>query len=602
MNRRQFLESAACSSVLSALPVATLAQSALAPAASDAQVIWDKPEFEVRGLEIHCRRMWGWKSVMTAFSLMEKMNLNMLIFHQNNLVDAVVWPDKYFPEDVRNYERIIQGLHERRVFLETARDYMRDVTGEAKRRNIKTFFEVTEIEYGNGLTELYPEILGEKGTICPTAPFWWGFLRAKYSDLFDVLPDLDGVIVSPGTHESKLSITMGTCYCPSCSTTTPMEWYTKLIGAMYEPIAKHGKTLVVRDFSYSKSNQSLVMDAVQSVSPNIVAALKTTPHDFYLTFPNNPSIGNVGSNPQWIEFDTWGQYSGCGLFPCGVVEDMQKKLTYDRAHGAVGAWFRTDLEGITDESVFNSFNLLNLIAGALLSQNINQDLDNVYRAWLQTGLFDPLIPDSMEPPPVPIPPEYLGRFKDFMKACYSISVKTYYVRGFLFYLKDGRFFDEVDNAFFRMKVREGLEDWEPGANKRIELTDENIAAVIAEKDDALAEVQRLPGILQVESLPISDGFKAHIATMLSMYHECVLGFKLCAIGIFRAKQAESTKQPEHAQRALRAADDLQQYAARIVKFLGNTYYPQNVHRALDPISVDSLVQDIRRICLPLLKA
>jgi hypothetical protein len=380
-----------------------------------------------------------------------------------------------------------------------------------------------------------------------------------------------------------------------------MEWYTKLIGAMYEPIEKRGKTLVVRDFSYSKANQSLVMDAVQSVSPKIVTALKTTPHDFYMTFPNNPSIGHVGSNPQWIEFDAWGQYSGCGLFPCGVVEDMQKKLTYDRAHGAVGAWFRTDLEGMTDESVFNSFNLLNLVAGALLSQNINQDLDNVYRAWLQTGLFDALIPESLEPPPVPIPPEYLGRLKDFMKACYSISIKAYYVRGFLFYLKDGRFFNDVENAFFRMKVREGLEDWEPGANKRIDLTEENFAAIIAEKDEALAEVQKLPGILQVETLPISDGFKAHIATMLSLYREYVLGFKLCAIGIFRANQAELTKQSDHAQQALRAADDLQQYRTRIVKILGNTYFPQNVHRALDPIALDSLIQNIRNTCLPLSK-
>ena len=152
-----------------------------------------------------------------------------------------------------------------------------------------------------------------------------------------------------------------------------------------------------------------------------------------------------------------------------------------------------------------------------------------------------------------------------------------------------------------MKVREGLEDWEPGANKRIDLTEENFAAVIAEKDEALAEVQKLPGILQVETLPISDGFKAHIATMLSLYREYVLGFKLCAIGIFRANQAELTKQSDHAQQALRAADDLQQYRTRIVKILGNTYFPQNVHRALDPIALDSLIQNIRNTCLPLSK-
>jgi hypothetical protein len=603
MNRRKFLGRAACTSVLSALPLPALAQSESesAPAASDVQTIWDKPEFEVRGVEIHSRRMWEWRSVMSAFALMEKMNMNMLIFHQDNIQDTVVWPEKYVPKDAQSYKKIVQGLHEQSVYLLTARDYLRDVALEAKKRNIKFFFEVTEIGYGDGLEQLYPEILGEKGTICPTAPFWWDFLREKYTELFEVLPDLSGVVVSAGTFESKLSITMGTCNCPSCSTTTPAEWYSKLIGSIYEPFQRAGKTLVVRDFSYTKANQNVMMNAVQSVSSDIVAALKTTPHDFYLTFPDNPRIGHEGNNPQWIEFDTWGQFYGCGLFPCGVAEDMQRRLTYDRAHGAVGAWFRTDLESMTDESVFNSFNLLNLISGAMLSQNVNQNIDNVYKAWLETGLLDVLIPESLEPAPVPIPQAYLGRLKDFMQACYSIAVKTYYVRGFLFY-QNGRFFNSVDNALFLMTVHAGLEDWEPGANKRVDPTDENIAAIIAEKDEALAEVQKLPGILQAESLPVSDEFKEHIATMLSLFHEYVVGFKLCAIGIFRAKQAELSKQADHAQQGLKAADDLQEYRNKIPQLLGDKFYPQDVHRAFDVYTLDKLVKSIRDICLPLAKA
>jgi hypothetical protein len=280
---------------------------------------------------------------------------------------------------------------------------------------------------------------------------------------------------------------------------------------------------------------------------------------------------------------------------------MQRRLTYDRAHGAVGAWFRTDLESMTDESVFNSFNLLNLISGAMLSQNVNQNIDNVYKAWLETGLLDVLIPESLEPAPVPIPQAYLGRLKDFMQACYSIAVKTYYVRGFLFY-QNGRFFNSVDNALFLMTVHAGLEDWEPGANKRVDPTDENIAAIIAEKDEALAEVQKLPGILQAESLPVSDEFKEHIATMLSLFHEYVVGFKLCAIGIFRAKQAELSKQADHAQQGLKAADDLQEYRNKIPQLLGDKFYPQDVHRAFDVYTLDKLVKSIRDICLPLAKA
>ena len=55
------------------------------------------------------------------------------------------------------------------------------------------------------------------------------------------------------------------------------------------------------------------------------------------------------------------------------------------------------LESMTDESVFNSFNLLNLVAGALLSQRTTHNIDDLYRAWMEIGLFDALVPESLEP-------------------------------------------------------------------------------------------------------------------------------------------------------------------------------------------------------------
>ena len=599
MDRRQFLGGTIYASALSVLPAGKMAQAVYAD--SNILMIWQQPEFDVRGLEIHSRRMWEWRSIASAFSLMEILNLNTLILHQDNLQDAVVWPDKYFPRAVRMEQQSIQGGQTRDVFIDTAIEYMRDVASEAKKRKINLFFEVTEIEFADGLAELHPEILGAKGTICPTNPFWWDFLRAKYSELFDVIPDLEGVIVSPGTRESKISIATKTCDCESCSTTTASEWYENLIRSMFEPIESRGKTLVVRDFAYTKTDQTLVMDAAQRVSTKIVASLKHTPHDFYITFPNNPRIGHMGKMRQWIEFDAWGQFYGCGLFPCSIVEDLERRLTYDRANGATGAWFRTDLEGMTDESTFNSFNLLNLIAGALLSQQVTQGLDNCYAAWMQIGLLDSLIPNSVQPDLVPVPREYLPRLRDFMKASYAIAKKTFYVRGHLFY-KNGRFPDTVDYAFFNMMVFAGLEDWEPEANQRIEPTEENIAAIIAEKDAALAEVQKLPEILEVDSLPISAQFKAHLATVLSLYTENVRGFRLCAIGCFRAKQASITGQSDHVQLAMQAAEDILQYRERIGRFLDDKYFPWSVHRAFRLDYLDSLIHSIRDICAPLAKA
>lgn len=611
MNRREFLESAAWASALSTLPIAALAKtqsgsafrasSGFDPATPSVQTMWEKPEFEVRALEIHSRRMWTWKAVETAFGLMKKMNMNTLIFHRDDLQTEVIgYEPPYFPHGTEYHGNVIQRSHTDSLYGSTTRDFMRVVVSEAKKRNIDVFLEICELEFPDGLSEVHPEIWGANGTYCPTTPFWWGYTRTKYDQLFNIIPDLAGIVVSPGTFESKLSISQGACQCASCKTTTPAEWYTNLIRSMYESIHKHGKTLVVRDFAYTKAAQNLVLNAAMRVSPDIVTALKTTPHDFYMTFPNNDRIGHVGSNRQWIEYDVWGQFYGMGLYPVGIVEFLQKHVQYARAHGAIGAQWRTDLEAMMEESDFNSFNLLNLIAGAMLSQNTTQDIDNTYRAWLQIGLLDSLIPETVEPPPVPIPEAYLGRLKDFMKASYAVALKAFYVRGFLFY-RNGRFFDSVDTAFLNIS-RLGMQDWVPGVDKLIEPTDENIAAITAEKDEALAEVEKLPGILQVDSLPISAEFKANIATTLSLYRENVRGLRLVAIAIFRAKQASVTKDSVHAQQALKAADDLQQYRSEVATLLGNKYFPPSVHRAFDLYTLDHLIKNIRDISRPLSKA
>jgi hypothetical protein len=147
--------------------------------------------------------------------------------------------------------------------------------------------------------------------------------------------------------------------------------------------------------------------------------------------------------------------------------------------------------------------------------------------------------------------------------------------------------------------RYGREDWEPGANKRIEPTEENIAAIIEEKDAALAEVQRLPDILQVASLPIPSEFREHLRTTLVFYRESVRGIRLCAIGCFRTKQAILTQRSEHAQLALEVANDLQEYRIEIASFLDGRDFPHYVYRVFNLDRLDSLIRDIRGICLPL---
>ena len=214
-----------------------------------------------------------------------------------------------------------------------------------------------------------------------------------------------------------VSFAANRCTCERCKNYNVDDWYKNLIAAMYRPLAKAGMRLVVRDFSYTADHQFAMVEAARSVSKDITMALKKAPHDYYPTFPDNPAIGCCGSDMrQWVEFDTWGQYFGLGVFPCSVVEDMQGRLQRYLDKGVSGVMLRTDWEIISQGSVFNSFNILNLIAGAELSNNVNANLDMIYDRWVSEGLYSPLIHDSFaQIPCVPTAPNAKIVFKELMK-------------------------------------------------------------------------------------------------------------------------------------------------------------------------------------------
>jgi len=553
----------------------------------------DTADFAIRGLELHGNSrfqtgMWHWKALDRVFGLMEEFELNALIFHQVDLTDWLVWPYAYFtPEIMRTRWPL------RRANIENAKSHIREVVKRAAQRGIGFYLEVKEMSYPDELIELHPELMVIKGVVCPTHPFWWEYERAKYRELLNEIPDIAGVIMSPGSRESKLSLSVHNCTCDRCRSYDPAVWYANIIRSNYEPLAAKGKRLVIRDFAYSRAEQNFIVDACSKVSWDIIAALKNTPHDYYPTFPDNPRIGHTDGHPQWVEFDTWAQYSGMGFFPVSLVEDMQRRLRHSKKNGVTGVWFRTDLEVISETSDFNSFNMLNVFGGGLLSRTIEQDLGNVYQAWLAYGVLDPLKAESEETDPVPVQPADRDRFRDFMRASWSVMEKTLYVRGHVWTDGSCQFPVTVDRAFFNMLVFQGRDDWEPGASKRVEPTAENLAIIFAEKEQAEREVKRLPEILKIEEAQIPAKLKASVKTMLDLYERYVRGFKHCTVVCFTARRAIRTHDAADVQAALAAADALTIYREETSRRLKDTYYPHYVYWFFDLDNLDSLTADVR---------
>ncbi|GEA16014.1 hypothetical protein E308F_22580 [Moorella sp. E308F] len=546
--------------------------------------------FEVRALEIHGPMMWQLQYVERVLDFMREMGMNALVFHQNDLIDQLVYPQGYFSQGIM-WER----WPTRDAKISNNRYYINTVIKRARQIEIDFFAEVKEIWYPEGILELVPELRNPDGSVCATHPFWWEFMEAKVSELLEVVPEIAGIIVSPASRESLVSISANRCKCERCRNYNPEDWYFKLIESMYRPLSKKGKILVIRDFAYRADQQSLAVKAATRCSEEICIALKNTPHDFYPTFPDNPVIGTVGNHPQWIEFDTWGQFYGLGFFPVSVVEDMKKRMKHCWEKGARGVMFRTDWEVINEASNFNSFTLVNLIGGAILAKNIDEELDEIYRKWTNYGLLSPLKPTStLQKPVVPSGVEAYKKLRDLLRLSWEIIEKGIYVRGHVFH-ECCQFPDRVDTAFTMMLDFHQQDDWNFGASKLVEPTDENIEIIFREKEKALTEVRRLRASFNVENLGLPDEFAKEIKTILELFELYIEGFNHCTRTCFLVKKAISTRNKSNVEIARESLVQLSSYRDKLTKELFLDLYPHYVYWLMDVKRIESLISDAEAI-------
>ncbi len=545
--------------------------------------------FGLRGLEIHSSRMWQLAQVRRTLDLMGPLGLNALIFHQNDLIDQLVLPLAYFPEELM-WKRNPVRMHT----VYNNRAYINTVVREARDAGVELYVEVKELSFPELLPEIVPGLMNPDGSLCPHHPFWWQFLSAKVAELLEVVPDLAGVIVSPGSRESKVSISTNRCSCEGCRSRTPLDWYASLLAAMHGPLAAAGKTLAVRDFSYTVEQQSLMIAAADRCSERVVVTLKNTPHDYYPNFPHNPRIGDCGAHRQWVEFDAWGQFYGMGFFPVGIVEDIRSRIEHCRAKGVDGVWFRTDWEVINEASCANSLNLLNVFAGAMLASDPEADSREIHRRWASYGLVSPLKSGSIaQVPAVPTAAGAADALAALMRDSWKVMEKAVYVRGHLFH-EDDQYPNSVERAFDMMVRIHGRDQWEPGASKRLEPTAENIAIIYAEKAAAVAEAARLSSTFDPRALGVPEELAADLAVVLELYVLYVEGFARCARACFSLRRAQVTRAAGDVEAARGALDGLADLRGLIAKRLDGTRYPHYVYWLLDEKRVAALAADVER--------
>lgn len=110
--------------------------------------------------------------------------------------------------------------------------------------------------------------------------------------------------------------------------------------------------------------------------------MKETPHDFFLTHPDNYYIQKM-DRPVIVEFDLGNEYSGQGVVANTWPEHVMKRWnSYIHCPNVTGYVARTDRYGNT--SIVNTANAIQLYALKRMTEDPKISVDRVYNEFIES--------------------------------------------------------------------------------------------------------------------------------------------------------------------------------------------------------------------------
>lgn len=180
---------------------------------------------------------------------------------------------------------------------------------------------------------------GPNGTIDLDNPAFWEWFKQDYRSLLDLTPDSDAVVLTfietgarvEGQYSTRLK--------------TDAEKLAYLVDQVASvAVDERHQNLYLRTFGYFPAEIVRTVDAIKLVQhrTGIRVMAKATPHDFFLTHPNDRWVQTI-DRPTIIEFDTTGEYNGQGkIAGAWPQEHLDRWRYYQTLPNVIGYTARTD--------------------------------------------------------------------------------------------------------------------------------------------------------------------------------------------------------------------------------------------------------------------
>jgi len=179
---------------------------------------------------------------------------------------------------------------------------------------------------------------GPGGTINLDDPGFWEWFKNDYRSMLALIPQVDGIVLTfietgaraENQYSEKLK--------------TASEKLAAVVDAVADVICEEmKKKLYIRTFSYTDAEYQNTIGCISHIkNQDIILMIKETPHDFFLTHPNDRYAGTI-DRPTIMEFDCANEFNGQGIIANTWPEYIIRRWSelINRPH-VIGYVARTD--------------------------------------------------------------------------------------------------------------------------------------------------------------------------------------------------------------------------------------------------------------------
>jgi hypothetical protein len=250
-----------------------------------------------------------------------------------------------------------------------------DLIAEAHKAGIK---EVVAWDHALYNLKYYPVQFktGPDSTINLDNPDFWEWFKQDYRDMMRLVPDIDGLVLTfietgaraENQYSEKLK--------------TGDEKLAAVVDAVAGVICDElGKQLYIRTFAYTDAEYKNTIGCIGHIKSNkIILMMKETPHDFFLTHPNDKYAGTI-NRPTIMEFDACNEFNGQGVvantWPDYIIRRWSELIKRPNVIGYVA---RTDRYG--DTRLVRTPNEILLYTLKRYTETGNISADEIYNEFI----------------------------------------------------------------------------------------------------------------------------------------------------------------------------------------------------------------------------